>query len=110
MQEAGTRGTCHTACTPGAASSPCASGEMCIYADPCQDTGTGTGFCITPQPVDAGCAPADDHFCGPDADCVNFATSGQQAVLICKPDCSSASDCSVGVCNSLPQSCRSACY
>jgi len=101
--EAGTRGTCHTACTPSASTTGCAAEEICIYADPCATT--GQGFCVTPQPVDGGCAPADDHFCGPGTDCVNMS-----GTLICKPDCTSSSDCGTETCNALPQSCRSACF
>ncbi|MBS2027716.1 MAG: hypothetical protein JST54_07440 [Deltaproteobacteria bacterium] len=101
--EAGTRGTCHLTCTPGAATTGCSGTEICIYADPCATS--GQGFCVTPQPVDGGCAPADDHFCGPDADCVNLA-----GTLLCKPDCTTSNSCYAGTCNALPQSCRSACF
>jgi hypothetical protein len=105
--EAGTRGVCHTACDPSGAPG-CASTEVCIRADPCEPT--GQGFCVAPQPVDGGCAPADDHFCGPGAVCVNFNNHD----LVCKPDCTSGQACTDGSCQALPSgdgaSCLSACF
>ena len=98
--EAGSQGTCHSACT---AAAPCAPGDACIHADPCSDA--GAAFCVTPQPIDGGCAPADDRFCGPGAVCVNLS-----GALLCKPDCSGGAACGAASCHDIPGTCQSACF